>query len=367
MLTLARARKPLACGSRQECCPNTTAALWFAFVRVTKAIVSLVGFATTAGIQPPELLRAAKLDASLFAGPDTHLLHSQEQRLWAEAARLTGDPDFGLHLAEWLAPRSSEIFDVLSFALRSCATLGDHYRLACRAVRLIHSDISLSVEEGLEVATLVHGHPRESSEPPRHSVEGFLSLALLSGREAIGEDFAPRSVHFRHARPARVSEHERIFRSPVHFGCPRNELVLDRAILARAQRNPEPRLLAMLNRQLDELLAKQPESHRFLDTVRQSMMDEMPSRAPSISAVAAKQHMSPRTLQRRLHVEGVSFATLLSDLRRDLALRYLRDQRIAIGEVGFLLGFQDVTAFYRAFKQWTGTTPANYRRATPPH
>jgi AraC-like DNA-binding protein len=73
--------------------------------------------------------------------------------------------------------------------------------------------------------------------------------------------------------------------------------------------------------------------------------------------------MSPRSLQRRLQSEGTSFAQVLVDLRRDLALRYLRDERIAIGEVGFLLGFLDVAAFHRAFKRWTGSTPAQYRRS----
>lgn len=73
--------------------------------------------------------------------------------------------------------------------------------------------------------------------------------------------------------------------------------------------------------------------------------------------------MSPRSLQRRLREEGTTFAELLEELRRDLALRYLRDPRIGIAEVGFLLGFRDVTAFHRAFRRWMGTTPASYRRA----
>ena len=82
-----------------------------------------------------------------------------------------------------------------------------------------------------------------------------------------------------------------------------------------------------------------------------------------MSTIARKLHMSPRSLQRRLQGENTSFATVLFELRRDLAQRYLRDERIAIGEVGFLLGFLDVAAFQRAFKRWTGTTPAQYRRS----
>lgn len=315
-----------------------------------------------AAVSPDVVLRGAGLDPSRSSEPGTALTHAEELRVWSEAARLTGDRDFGLHLAEWLAPRAGEVFDVLFFALRSCATLGDHYRRACRYGRLVHGAIQLSLEQDSKVARLVHAHRRAPAEPPRHPVEAFLALALLAGRQAIGE-LAPREVRFRHARPARVSEHERIFQSPVHFGCPRDELVLDVALLERPQRHAEPHLLALLDRQLDGLLSEQPEDERFLERLRRSMMDELPDREPTIAAIAATQRMSPRTLQRRLHVEGTTFAGLLSELRRDLALRYLRDPRIAIGEVGFLLGFRDVTAFHRAFKRWTGSTPANYQRS----
>ncbi len=332
-------------------------------VRATKAIVAVISFAASLGVAPPLLLAAAELSPSLLTGADSELLHTQELRLWEAAARLTADPDFGLHLAEWVAGCPEDLFDVLAFALRSCATLGDHYRLAGRYIRLVHQGIFLQLEEEQDVARLWHGHHREPSTPPRHPVEGLLALSILQGRRAIGEEFAPRAVCFAHARPAQVSEAERIFRAPVHYGCPRNELALDRALLARPQRQAEPRLLAMLDRQLAESLSALPSPRSFEDAVRQRMMDVLHEGEPAMAQVAAKLHMSPRSLQRRLHSEGTSFAQVLSALRHDLALRYLRDERIALGEVGFLLGFLEVVSFHRAFKRWTGTTPAQYRRS----
>jgi AraC-like DNA-binding protein len=160
-----------------------------------------------------------------------------------------------------------------------------------------------------------------------------------------------------------VTEQERVFRAPVHYGCPRNELVLDRTSLDRPQRHAEQRLLAILDRQLGALLSELPESRCFRDEVKRCVMDELPEGDPVVAAIARKLHMSARSLQRRLQNEGTSFAEVLSDLRRDRALRYLRDRRISISEVAFLLGFLDVTAFHRAFKRWTGSTPTEYRHA----
>lgn len=191
----------------------------------------------------------------------------------------------------------------------------------------------------------------------------MLALAVLYGRLGVGDELAPRAVHFSHPAPARVSEQERVFRAPVRYGRPRNELVLDRALLDRPQRHAEQRLLALLDRQLGALLSGLPESRRFKDRVARCMLDELPEREPSVATVAAKLHMSTRSLQRRLQGEGTSFAEVLSDLRRDRALHYLQDPRLSIGEVAFLLGFLDVTAFHRAFRRWTGSTPAEHRRA----
>lgn len=213
------------------------------------------------------------------------------------------------------------------------------------------------------MARLVHGHSPEQIGP-RHPVEGMLALALLLGRGEVGAEFVPESVCFAHARPDRVSEQERVFGAPVHYGCPRNELVLARALLELPQRRAELRLLAILDRQLGNLLSGLPESRRFRDVVKRCMMDELPEREPVVAVIAKKLHMSARSLQRRLQSEGTSFAEVLSDLRRDRALRYLQDQRISIAEVAFLLGFRDATAFHRAFKRWTGITPAKYRLCT---
>jgi AraC-like DNA-binding protein len=329
-----------------------------------KTILAIVGFAANAGVPPPDLLRATGLDPAELADPDDYLLQAQEMRLWDEAVRLTGDQDFGLHLAEWVARFPLDHFDVLAFAVRSSPTLGEHFRLAGRYIRLVHEGIhlSLELEDDGDVARLVHGHTPEQIGP-RQPVEGLLALTILHARLAIGDDLAPREVCFAHARPDRVSEQERVFRAPVHYGCARNELVLDRALLDRPQRHAEQRLLALLDHQLGALLSGLPESRRFRDVVTRSMMDELPEREPLVATIAGKLRMSARSLQRRLQGEGTSFAEVLSDLRRDRALHYLQDRRIAIGEVAFLLGFLDVTAFHRAFKRWTAKTPAEYRRS----
>jgi AraC-like DNA-binding protein len=93
------------------------------------------------------------------------------------------------------------------------------------------------------------------------------------------------------------------------------------------------------------------------------LLDELRGGNPTLEHLAARLHMSPRTLHRRLGEEGTGFRRVLAQLRRELAARHLREAKLALGEVGFLLGFSEASAFHRAFRRWTGWRPAAYRRA----
>lgn len=75
--------------------------------------------------------------------------------------------------------------------------------------------------------------------------------------------------------------------------------------------------------------------------------------------------MSARTLHRHLEEEGTSFRQVLAEVRREIAARHLSERRLAIGEIAFLLGFSEPSAFHRAFKRWTGHGPLAYRQMTP--
>jgi AraC-like DNA-binding protein len=133
--------------------------------------------------------------------------------------------------------------------------------------------------------------------------------------------------------------------------------------LEQPQKHAEPRLQAVLERQLDELVSQLPQDQSFPGRVKSHLATQLLDGEPVVSTIASKLHMSPRTLQRRLNDEGTSFAKVLAGLRRDLALRYLLEPRRTINEVAFLLGFVEVSAFHRAFKRWTGKTPAEYQRS----
>ena len=84
---------------------------------------------------------------------------------------------------------------------------------------------------------------------------------------------------------------------------------------------------------------------------------------PPLREVARALAMSDRNLQRALRDDGTSFQKVLDEVRRDLAISHLANPATSAGQVGFLLGFSEPSAFHRAFRRWTGKTPSAYRVA----
>lgn len=98
------------------------------------------------------------------------------------------------------------------------------------------------------------------------------------------------------------------------------------------------------------------------EKVRLVLQRLMPAATHSLENVAAQINCSPRTLQRELAEEGTTFQELLSETRRDLSLHYLGRAQYSTKETAFLLGYSEPAAFYRAFRRWTGMTPASYTK-----
>lgn len=109
-----------------------------------------------------------------------------------------------------------------------------------------------------------------------------------------------------------------------------------------------------------------PREDHLLSSVRRVIAEVMRDGDLAIGPVASKLAMSPRTLQRRLEEHGTDFRRVAEDTRRRFAINYLRDPKHTLTEIAYLLGYSEVSAFNRAFKRWTASTPSDYRRKSRP-
>ncbi len=311
------------------------------------------------GLDPRPILLAAGADPSLVENSEARLPHALLLSVWREAAERSGDSAFGLHAAEGIRPGA---FDVLDYAFRLSATLGEGLERLVRYHRLVHDTAALSLRLEGNAACLDHAVPADPGLMPVHIAEFTVFTWLVISRQATGLDFAPLQVNFRHFAPSDRREHERLFRAPVRFSQPSNSLVIERALLDAPLVRSDPGLCDILERNIEEALGRLPVFQGLSGRARHQLAGMLSSNA-SAEDVARQLNMSRSTMHRQLQREGTTFKQLLEGLRRELATRYLAEKRMAIAEVAFLLGFSETSAFHRAFKRWQGMTPVEFRSA----
>ncbi|HZA49144.1 MAG TPA: AraC family transcriptional regulator [Myxococcaceae bacterium] len=329
---------------------EATSSIWL-LGALAQAVSSLGG-------DPERVLGGLALDDERLADARARIPSSVVASAWEQAATETGDDHFGLHFAE-RAPFGA--FDVVDYAIRSAPTFGEAILRRLRYQRLLQDCVVVELQLTADTARLVHRAEGCLRSAPRHAVEAALACFVVRGRHLTGVEFSPRQVTFLHPAPHSLEEHQRILRCPIRFDAAENALVLDRALLSLPNRTADPGLLAVLDRYAEEMLVALPPMESFLSRVRRLVANDLVGRPPPLATVARRLHMSPRTLQRRLGAAGTSFQALADEVRFDHALDLLADRRLPLAEIAFKLGFSGASAFHRAFRKWTGTTPLRHR------
>jgi AraC-like DNA-binding protein len=146
------------------------------------------------------------------------------------------------------------------------------------------------------------------------------------------------------------------------FGCDANAFVIERSLTECPVPAADQQLYLIMKRYLDQVLSEIPQEDSLFAAVRKAIAESMRDGSPQLARVAKTLAMSPRTLQRRLQEGDLDFKKLVEDTRRRFAITYLKDRGNTLAQVAFLLGYSEVSAFNRAFKRWTGSTPLAYRR-----
>jgi AraC-like DNA-binding protein len=308
------------------------------------------------GIPPAALLRQARLPATIHLGEAGFVTTAQFFALWRGLEALTGDPALGIKFVAGAATAAHPPSSLAAFHARDyCDGL---HRLA-RFKRLCTPEqFHFDEAAGACVVTNLWLHATEP-EPPIATDVAFATLVEL-GRRGTGRHLTPRRVEYLHARPGH-EEHERYFGCEVRFGAARNALILDAADLDRPFPGHNPELLAMLTPSLSAALGELQARSSMRAQVKVVLKRSLPSGRPDLADVARELGTSERTLQRRITDEGATFRELLVEARQELGRQLLADPNTDIDEVACLLGYQDTSSFYRAFRDWEGMTPNKWR------
>jgi AraC-like DNA-binding protein len=327
----------------------------------------LISVSTAAGLveaiqagggDPDRVLRSRGLNRAAVAASDGFIPSADFAAVLAEAAHATGDENFGLHFGARCNPKN---LGPLTYVALNSPTIAVAFENLGRYIGLHNEAATVSVTVDGSLASVQYELAELGIDLRQHT-EFSLAVGLNLVRLMAGSDWSPVEVQFAHKPPADPSEHVRIFRAPVSFGRAANAFVVQSEFLERPVPAADERLYPVLKQYLDRVLREMPREGSFLASVRRAVGEALRRGDPKIASVASKLGLSVRTLQRQLREQGLDFKRLVDDTRLRFSQNYLRDRKNTLTEVAYLLGYSEVSAFNRAFKRWTGSTPSDYRR-----
>jgi len=322
------------------------------------SIRKLASMLTERGLDPAPLLAQAGLDPALLEDRDARVPVVRLHRLWDLVLAATPLTDGALLGAERYAPGD---YGLVGFVAMNSATMGEALGHAVRYVGLWTDEPGMTLRDD---GTLAVAYRSRFDDSPGYRVATEAAPAeILNGARVLTQaPITPREVRFSHPGPRDASAHERFFGCPVRFRTPDIAMVFRPEDLALPLPRADAQLGAYLRTIANDALAKRGSAEPTeLDRIRQILAEELQKGVPSLLAVARRVASSERTLRRRLDDHGTSFRALLDETRAELARGYVRDPRLPLSEVAFLLGFSEPSAFHRAFKRWTDTTPSAWR------
>jgi AraC-like DNA-binding protein len=323
------------------------------------ATTGLLEAITAAGANPDQMLQLWGLDRSVFSKPEGFIPCAVFAGILKEAARVTGDDCFGLHFAESFHPKN---IGPLAYVALNSPTIGTGIQNVERYLHVWDSSAKWFFTTEGNRGYIRYVLSDVGVEPLRQSNEHGMTIVVNTLRMMVGSQWAPLEVQFAHEAPERTTEHHRIFRAPVLFGCETNALVIELAFTQREVPAADQQLYQIMKQYLDQVLKDMPREDSLIGSIRKAIAESMRDGDPKLARVAKKLAMGPRTLQRRLREYGSDFKKLVEDTRQRFAVSYLKDRKNTLTEIAFLLGYSELSAFNRAFKRWTGSTPLDYQR-----
>jgi len=314
--------------------------------------------AKESGIATAPILEACNLTRRQIDDPRVRLrVRDQVEFLNLVAAALNDDL-LGFHLSQKSEPRAVGLY---YYVLANSDTIGEVFRRAARYTSLVNEGVIQNLVEGrvLGIRTSYTGVSRVRD---RHQVEFWTASILRLIRDFTGVRVKPQRVSFAHPAKEAGRELNNYFGCDVKYGAPTDEVMFAGSVGDMPVVKADP----YLNRVLLSICEEAYESRaKNRGPIRARVENEIASLLPHGSAragfIASQLGMSPRTLARQLAEEDTSFTGLLTEIRRDLAKRYLKDESLTISQIAWLLGFQDLGSFSHAYKRWFGTAPRESR------
>lgn len=324
-------------------------------------ILGLLAYAAQRDISAETLCKLAGTSLARIQDDGHPLAPEQAAAIWTNAIHLSNDPLFGLHFGESL---QLSALGIVGEIIKSSNTVGDALTIAASLSHLITTAFTLEISRDQHAFTVkfVPGYPDWQNSIPATQTLDLLMVFVIHEMDGLMlKKIKPATVS--HMRPIQnMAEYERVMRCRPADNAVENSITFDLAYW-------DERIITA-NYKLQNLLLQKIAPSKPIASQKQSLqvrihnylMTNSYLGIVSLDDIAANFNISTRTLQRKLKDEGINFQQLADEARKTLAINYLKEQVYPVKQISYMLGYNELSAFTRTFKRWTGITPASYQK-----
>ncbi|MBA6413250.1 AraC family transcriptional regulator [Parahaliea sp. F7430] len=320
-------------------------------------ILILIDMVEQLGYSRELLLSGTSLAHSGIQGIGARVSEDDFTRLVSKAFELTGNKALGLHLGQRL---NLSAHAVLGQAFMTCDNLEQVMELLLKYYHLLSPTLQLEFEIKQQQCLLTTV-TRPQDNPIYFSYELMYAAMLNTLRGLLNLPELKVRVELPYPAPEHASEYFKVFGQDVHFDCLRGRFIFPQSLLDTALPSSNPALRKLYEQECARLLADLEEEDSVAErTLR--LLRKLEGQYPQMPTIAQMLNYSPRTYRRRLEQENYSYQQLLDQVRAEHATHYLKNTRLPLSTIAYLVGFSDASNFRRAYQKWSGQTPRAVRK-----
>ncbi len=310
------------------------------------------------------ILKQAGIDEGRFDDPTGLLSALEFFYLISAVTSQVCEPTLGFEIG---TQHSITAHGSLGYALMCCSTLQQAIGLLLRFWILRGRGVqpflhASTTAEQPEARTIVRFEPEPLMPPDIRQVilQSVLSSCYRGLRLLIGDEASRIELWFQENEPAHFAGFAAHL-PHVRFGMTDNRIIVPGDLVTRPLETANPDHLKIAVAQCEREMGLMGQGESNLSERIQSAMIRGETGYPAVESLAEELHLSPRTLRRKLQQLGMSYQQLLENARHRDAVSLLEQGSMPVQEIAVRLGYQDPANFTRAFRQWTGVTPSQYR------
>ncbi|EPQ7092980.1 AraC family transcriptional regulator [Pseudomonas aeruginosa] len=320
----------------------------------------LVSFLSSENLDTERLCKEVGIAIDELRSSNKFIPRSSALRLMELAEIESGNPDIGLKAYQHFLPGA---FQLVGYAMISSANLKDALQVLVRFSKLLGNGFTVGLTQEKNGIRLWYvDNTEDRTKKSRVFNDAILASTLGLCRWMAGGKLPEiQEIEFIYPTPQDISEHQRLFDCPLHFGKNRNSILFDNHALSLPLSTANE-TLALLHGSLAEHQEYFLNNGHYSERTRSLLIKRLGHSLCDMDSVAKELNVSSRFLQRELAKEGKTFKEIFNSTRKILAEHYLKNYHsYSLDHISTLLGFKELSSFHKACLRWFGMPPGSFR------